>query len=242
MTQDRPQRTALVCGGTSGLGLGISSALSAQALRVLCTSSKPQQQGAAGGTAFPLDFREPQSIGALIDRLHAENLLPDIVVINGPGPAAGYSDQLRAADWEDGFRILWSGPLGLVNGLVPAMKTRGWGRIIWVTSVAAQTYMPEMAISTSLRSGLHGLMATLSAEYAPFGITVNAIAPGYHLTERLSKLGIGPAVLDTIPARRFGTAQEFGASAAFLASDAAGYTTGQVIVSDGGWSHGTAGR
>ena len=236
MTQDRPQRTALVCGGTSGLGLGISSALSAQALRVLCTSSKPQQQGAAGGTAFPLDFREPQSIGALIDRLHAENLLPDIVVINGPGPAAGYSDQLRAADWEDGFRILWSGPLGLVNGLVPAMKTRGWGRIIWVTSVAAQTYMPEMAISTSLRSGLHGLMATLSAEYAPFGITVNAIAPGYIDTEMVQAVpeNVLAAIIGQIPVGRLGKGEEIADMVAFLAGEHAGYVTGSTLSLNGG--------
>ncbi|MDD2179063.1 SDR family oxidoreductase [Acidovorax sp. D2M1] len=241
MTSDRLQRTALVCGGTRGLGLGIASAFSSEGLQVLCTSSSPPN-GADGKTVFKLDFRDPYSIDGLIEGLQAMKLLPDIVVVNGPGPSPGYSDQVSAADWEDGFRILWGGPIRLVSMLLPAMKSRGWGRILWVTSVAAKSYMPGMAISTSLRSGLHGLVTTFSAEYAPFGITVNAIAPGYHLTDRLSKLGVPSSTLDTIPARRFGTAEEFGASAAFLASDRASYITGQVLVSDGGWSHGTAGR
>ncbi len=230
-------KTVLVCGGTSGLGQGIADACRAGAHRVLVTSSRATVDDARGDL-FSLDFGDERSVAGCIEALAARGESPDVLVVNGPGPASGTSEQLSLQDWRDAFRMLWAGPLQLVAALLPAMKQRRWGRIVWVTSVAAQAHMPGMAISTSLRSGLHGLVRTLSAESAPAGISVNALAPGYHQTARLQALKVDASVLAAIPMGRLGTAAEFGAAAAFLASEEASYITGQVITIDGGWSHG----
>ncbi|GHD61294.1 SDR family oxidoreductase [Jeongeupia chitinilytica] len=231
-------RTALVCGGLSGLGQGVAEALRQSGHRVICTSSRPVAPGRHD--VVPLDLYRPDSVMACLSALAALDASPDIVVINGPGPAKGTTADLSAQDWTDGFQSLWATPLALLSALLPVMTERGWGRVIWVTSVAASRYMPGMAISTSLRAGLHGLVTTLSAEYAAAGLTVNALAPGYHRTERLTQLGLDATVLARIPAGRLGGSDEFGQSAAFLASDAAAYVTGQVLVCDGGWQHGSA--
>jgi len=230
-------RTVLVCGGTSGLGQGIADAYRAGRHRVLATSSRATVDDARR-SVFRLDFGDERSVAGCVEALAARGESPDVLVVNGPGPASGTSDQLSLEDWRDAFRMLWAGPLQLVASLLPAMKRRRWGRVVWVTSVAAQMHMPGMAISTSLRSGLHGLVRTLSAESAPEGITVNALAPGYHQTARLQALKVDAAVLAAIPMGRLGTPAEFGAAAVFLASQEASYITGQVLTIDGGWSHG----
>ncbi len=103
MTTEQAQKTALVCGGTSGLGAGITSALAARGLRVIPTSSR--MAGSAAGEASRLDFRNDESISNCIDELRAQDALPDVLVINGPGPASGYSHQMSTEDWEDAFRI-----------------------------------------------------------------------------------------------------------------------------------------
>lgn len=230
-------KTVLVCGGTSGLGQGIADAFVASGNHVLVTSSRAATEDAQRNV-FKLNFGEERSIDSCIETLIDQGKSPDVLVINGPGPASGISDQLSMEDWHEAFQMLWAGPLQLIRALLPHMKQRGWGRIIWITSVAAQTYMPGMAISTSLRSGLHGLVKTLSAESASMGITVNALAPGYHQTARLEALNVNASILPSIPAGRLGTPAEFGAVASFLASESASYITGQVLVIDGGWSHG----
>lgn len=231
-------KTVLVCGGTSGLGRGVADAFLASGNHVLLTSSRAAGMDARCNV-FELNFGDMQSIASCIETLDAHGRSPDVLVINGPGPASGTSDRLSMEDWHEAFQMLWAGPLQLVRALLPRMKQQRWGRIIWVTSVAAQTYMPGMAISTSLRSGLHGLVKTLSAESASMGVTVNALAPGYHQTARLEALNVNASVLPSIPAGRLGRPDEFGAAASFLASESASYITGQVLVVDGGWSHGS---
>jgi 3-oxoacyl-[acyl-carrier protein] reductase len=119
------------------------------------------------------------------------------------------------------------------------MRAKGWGRVLFVTSIAAKEPINRFALSNSLRAGIHGLVNTLSKEEAANGITFNALMPGYTLTERLAE-----AMLDldevgkAIPARRLGRPEEFAALAAFLASERASYVTGQAVACDGGalWS------
>ena len=104
-----------------------------------------------------------------------------------------------------------------------------------ITSIAASEPVPNLMLSNSLRAGLHGLINALSKEVAADQVTVNALMPGYTLTERLEELHLDEAKLAAqIPAQRLGRSLEFAAAAAFLASEQAGYITGQAIACDGG--------
>ncbi len=235
-------KTALVCGGTGGLGGGIAQALREQGVRVVATSSRADASAGVVDGVVHLDFTDRSSIAGCLQALERAGIRPDILVLNGPGPAKGRTAEVSEAAWSEAFQTLWGAPLALLRALLPPMAERGWGRVVWVTSVACMHYIPDMAMSTSLRAGLHGLVRTLSGEYAGSGVTVNAIAPGYHETDRMRQLGVSQSILDQIPAGRLGTTAEFGAGAAFLASDAGGYVTGQVLLCDGGWSHGRGGR
>lgn len=231
-------RTALVCGGTGGLGGGIAESLRAQGVSVVATSSRANPRAGVVDGVVHLDFTDRCSISGGLQALERAGIRPDILVLNGPGPAKGCTVEVPESAWTDAFETLWVAPLMLARALLPSMEERGWGRVVWVTSVACMHYIPGMALSTSLRAGLHGLVQTLSAEYAGSGVTVNAIAPGYHETDRMRQLGVPLSILSQIPVGRLGTTAEFGASAAFLASESAGYVTGQLLLCDGGWGHG----
>jgi 3-oxoacyl-[acyl-carrier protein] reductase len=115
------------------------------------------------------------------------------------------------------------------------MRQQRHGRIIVITSIAAKETVPNLMLSNALRAGLHGLVNALSKEVAGDQITVNALMPGYQLTERLIELRVDEAAASAaIPAGRIGTAEDFAAVATFLASEQANYLTGQAICVDGG--------
>ena len=122
------------------------------------------------------------------------------------------------------------------------MKTKGFGRILTITSVAVKQPADNLISSNAIRASLLGLVKSLSNEVAAYGITVNNIMPGYTITNRLQQLiEKNPKVNDvkeTIPMKRFGTPEEFAAAAAFLVSERAGYITGQSLAVDGGWIKG----
>jgi 3-oxoacyl-[acyl-carrier protein] reductase len=136
----------------------------------------------------------------------------------------------------------------LVAGVLPGMKERRWGRIINVTSIAVKQPVDGLILSNAVRAAVTGFARTLANEVAPFGITVNNHLPGYTLTERLDTLSAhhaearGVAVEEIhagwtsqIPMGRLGRPEEFGAVAAFLASERASYVTGQSVAVDGGY-------
>lgn len=139
---------------------------------------------------------------------------------------------------EAAFDNLFLSTVGLVRACLPGMRTRRWGRILVVTSVSGREPLANMILSNAIRPGLHGLLNALSREVASEGITVNAVIPGYTLTERLQTLGIDEdKVAQEIPARRMGTPEEFAAVVSFLASRQAAYVTGQAVACDGGLLH-----
>jgi 3-oxoacyl-[acyl-carrier protein] reductase len=134
-----------------------------------------------------------------------------------------------------------------MQALVPGMIARGWGRVVNVTSGAVKSPIPALGLSNTARAGLTGFVAGTSRQVAHAGVTINNLLPGIHATDRAVALDEGVAKAQgisiaeakaqreaTIPARRYGTAEEFGAMCAFLCSRHAGFIVGQNIVLDGG--------
>jgi 3-oxoacyl-[acyl-carrier protein] reductase len=118
---------------------------------------------------------------------------------------------------------------------VPAMQARRWGRVVAVTSISVRQPIANLMLSNTARAALTAFLKTLALEVAPDGVTVNSLQPGLHATERLTALhGNRDDVAASIPARRFGDPADFGAFAAFLCSEHAGFVTGAAIPVDGG--------
>ncbi len=233
-------KRALVTGASRGLGKAVAAALRAEGAAVaICARDAARVVAAAkeiGAFGFAADLSAAD--GAEMALRQASEKLGgiDILVINTGGPPAGTFDSVSDQAWRHAFEGLWMSSVQLIRGCLPGMRARRWGRIMIVTSVSAREPLPNLLISNALRPGLHGLINALSREIAADGITVNALMPGYTLTERIREIGVDQkAVAAQIPASRLGRPEEFAALAAFLASEQAGYICGQAIACDGGF-------
>jgi 3-oxoacyl-[acyl-carrier protein] reductase len=166
----------------------------------------------------------------------------DILVTNTGGPPTGKIEKLKQDDWDKAYNSLLTSVVGLVNGFLPGMKQKRWGRIISITSMAVKQPVNNLILSNSVRASVVGLMKTLSNELAPYNITVNNVMPGYTETERLKELIDNntsfASAKSEIPMGRFGKPEEFAAGVAFLASERASYITGVSLPVDGGWIKG----
>lgn len=229
-------------GGSRGLGRAVAEALLAEGARTaICarTAEKLAQAAAQiGAHGIVCDLSEPGAGEACVRE--AENRLGrlDVLIVNTGGPPPGLFAELSDSHWRAAFEGLWMSCVGAIRAALPGMRARRWGRVIVITSIAAREPVPQLMLSNSLRAGLHGLVNALSREVAPDQVTVNALMPGYTLTERLAALNLDIATVTAqIPAGRLGSVHEFAAVAAFLASEQAGYLTGQALACDGGLLH-----
>jgi len=232
-------RRALVMGGSRGLGRACAEAFISEGVTAaICARDKQRLDRAAqeiGAQAFPADLSKPGVAAQLVSDVIARLGGLDILVVNTGGPPARTFDKTSDQDWREAFEGLWMSSVAAIRTALPGMRERKWGRILLITSIAAREPVPNLMLSNALRAGLHGLVNTLSKECAAGGTTVNAMMPGYTLTERLVELGVKEAeTAARIPAGRMGRPAEFGALAAFLASQQAGYITGEAIACDGG--------
>ncbi len=233
-------KRALVTGASKGLGKAIAGALRAEgAVVAICSRSSERIEAAAkdiGAVGLTGDLSiaggAADVVRQAVDRLGGI----DILVANTGGPPAGGFDTVADAAWRNAFESLWMSTVDLIRGCLPGMRQKRWGRLIIVTSISAREPLPGLMISNAFRPGLHGLVNALSREAAGDGVTVNAIMPGYTLTERLREVGIDDQqIASQIPAGRMGRPEEFAALAAFLASERAAYICGQAIACDGGF-------
>jgi 3-oxoacyl-[acyl-carrier protein] reductase len=232
-------KRAVVFGSSSGIGRAIAEALMAEGAKVALSARAGErleraQRETGAAAAVAGDLTEAGAGAAVVRGAIAALGGIDIVVTNAGGPPKASFVELDAAAWELAFRSLWMSAVEAIGAALPAMRAQRWGRVLMVTSNTAREPFANLTLSNALRPGLHGLANSLSKEVAADGVTVNALMPGIIDTERLRDLGIASTVADTIPARRLGRPEEMGAMAAFLASERAGYITGQALACDGG--------
>jgi 3-oxoacyl-[acyl-carrier protein] reductase len=249
------ERTALIGGGATGIGFAIAERLAATH-RVVITGRRgePLEKAAAR-----LAERTGAAVGTLVSDIAAADAAatmdamtgrygpPDVLVLNAGGPPPGRILDVTDEAWRAGTELLLLGPLRLAHLALPGMASRGFGRLLFVTSTAVRQPQPDLAISVVLRAGVTAAAKLLSLEYAADGVTVNCVAPGATdtgrrrevLAARAARTGQPLAELDAqdtaqVPAGRPGTPDEIAAAVAFLVSADAGYVNGTVLTVDGG--------
>jgi len=247
-------RTAIVCAASKGLGRACAEALAAEGVGLVLNarSAGPLAQAAAeiaqthqvpvvpvAGDIASADVR-----AAIL----AAAPTPDILVNNAGGPAPGKLKSFTADDWTRALEGNLRAPAAMMAAVLDGMAARGFGRVVNITSGAVKAPIGVLGLSNGARSGLTGFVAGLARSgISGKGVTINALLPGAFDTDRLRSMmraSPDPAAAQkareqTIPARRLGTAEEFGAMCAFICSVHAGYLTGQNILLDGGAYPGT---
>ncbi|MEO0829810.1 MAG: SDR family oxidoreductase, partial [Pseudomonadota bacterium] len=171
----------------------------------------------------------------------------DILVTNAGGPPPGLWSDWDRDDFIAALDANMLTPITLMKAMLPGMMENGWGRVVNITSQSVRAPIPQLGLSNAARTGLTGYVAGTARQVAPSGVTINNLLPGIHATDRAIMLDTGVSKAQgisidqarsnreaSIPARRYGTAAEFGAACAFLCSQHAGFIVGQNILLDGG--------
>ncbi len=234
-------RTALVCGASSGLGLASAEALAEEGANVLLFARRSDElerharRLAAAALAGDVtdDAALEQAVATAVERFGSL----DVLLWNGGGPPPGGAREADDEALDAAYRLVLRPAITLVRLALPHLERSPAGRILAITSLAAQEPTRHLALSNTFRPGVTGWLKTLSREVGPLGITVNCIAPGRIATARLDQLYPGGPTeeqLDEIALGRWGEPREFGDVVCFLASARAGYVTGQTVVVDGG--------
>jgi 3-oxoacyl-[acyl-carrier protein] reductase len=246
-------KRAVVCAASKGLGRGCAEALAAEGVDLVINARGAE---ALDATAEAIRAAHGVSVTAVAGDIATEAgraaVLEaagdvDILVTNAGGPPPGiWSDWSR----DDFIRALDANmltPIALMQAVLPGMIDRHWGRVVNITSGAVRSPIPALGLSNTARTGLTGFVAGTSRQVAPDGVVINNLLPGIHDTDRATALDTGVSKSEgididaarrkrqaTIPARRYGTPEEFGAACAFLCSQYAGFIVGQNLLLDGG--------
>ncbi|SEG95822.1 3-oxoacyl-[acyl-carrier protein] reductase [Nonomuraea solani] len=246
------KRVAVVTGSSRGLGRAIARRLASDGLAVAVNgppgdtragqvADAIRGEGGIAG-AFIADVTDPRQVAGLVSAV-TDALGPiDVLVLNATGPQP--EAPLRDVTWEDHLAQLdffVKSPILLGRLVIPGMRARGSGRIVHIDSEVAHRPPPGRSAYATAKNAQIGLTLSWARELAPFGITVNTVAPGFIPVERHADVPpeIRNAYLASVPAGRMGTAEDIAHAVAFLASPGAGFITGQRIVVDGGRSLGT---
>ncbi len=246
-------KRALVCAASRGLGRGIAAALAAEGVDLVLNARGEEALEQTAGDLRKAHGVQVLTVAGDITREETRQAAlavagePDILITNAGGPPPGSWRDWSREDLEAAVAANMFTPLLLIQACLPAMIGRGWGRIVNVTSSSVRAPIPELGLSNMARTGLTGAVAGIARQVAKHGVTINSILPGRHATDRIEALDRARAEADGItqaevrrraqsrnPTERDGDAGDFGAVAAFLCSQQAGYIVGQNILVDGG--------
>jgi 3-oxoacyl-[acyl-carrier protein] reductase len=242
-------RVALITGASSGLGQACALALASEGARIAVAArrreeldrvcAQARERGAGDARAFVVDLTDARSIDVLVRDVRETFGTVDILIANSGGPKPGTFTQLAPEDWDGAYRSVLRSMLQLIDGVLPGMRERRWGRIVALTSTSVKQPIPTLALSNMFRTALVSGLKTLSGEVARDGVTINAIATGRIQTDRLLSLyGNDAAELERagkeVPIGRIARVDEFAPLVAFLCGEQARYITGQTISIDGG--------
>lgn len=236
-------KRAWVMAASTGIGRAIAEALVKEGARVAISARNADTlQSTADDIGAELavtaNFLKSGSAAQAAREIVAKWGGIDILVTNAGGPPKGAFLDITGEGWQTGFQGLFLSTVEALQVVLPTMKEKNWGRVIFVTSVAAKEPIAKLTVSNGIRAGILGMMKSLSHEWAVNGVTFNSILPGYTATERLKELGVSNEdIAKNVPAKRLAQPSEVGDLCAFLASDRAGYLNGQAIALDGGQMH-----
>ncbi len=254
-------KVALVAAASRGLGKAVAWGLAREGAKlVICARSKDVLEKTAddifletGVSVFPLavDLSESEQIDWLINETFDLFGKVDILITNAGGPPQGSFSEVDEADWMKSVQLTLMSAVRLTRAVIPGMKKQKWGRIIHMTSVTAKQPIDSLFLSNVLRPGIIGFTKSLSNELAGYNILVNAVCPGYFLTDRVKELikeqakkrrtGVSRVMEEIekqIPLSRMGMPEELANLIVFLASERSSYITGSVIQVDGGYVKG----
>ncbi|WP_131194574.1 SDR family oxidoreductase [Lichenihabitans psoromatis] len=249
-------KRVLVLGASKGLGQAIALAMVAEGATVMAAARSVERietwraalppDAAARVSVHEVDLAEMASVDRLVDAVLAAGGA-DVLINNGGGPAPGGVVGTPTDAWNKGFASMAASLFHLTDRLITPMIEKRWGRIVTIGSSGIEQPIPNLAISNAIRASVAGWSKSLANEVAEHGITVNMVLPGRVATERVESLDQNRASktnqsIDAvrqqsraeIPAKRYGTPEEFAAVVTFLAGTPASYVTGSMIRVDGG--------
>jgi 3-oxoacyl-[acyl-carrier protein] reductase len=239
---DLTGKTALVTGATGGIGGAIARAFHYQHATVAVSGTRREVLDQLAGElkhrvhVLPCNLADKDEVEALVPKAEEAMGKLDILVANAGITKDNLMVQLRDEDWDQVVAVNLTATFRLARAAVRGMMRRRFGRVIGIASVVGVTGNPGQSNYTATKAGMIGMIKSIAAEYAKRGVTANAIAPGFIATAMTDKLNDKQreAILARVPAGRLGAGADVAAAAVFLASDEAGYVTGQTLHVNGG--------
>jgi 3-oxoacyl-[acyl-carrier protein] reductase len=240
-------RVALVTGASKGIGQGIAAGLVAEGARVAIASRSLERITATaseiGARGYELDSADLDAIPGLIEQVEADLGPIDVYIANTGGPSSGRDTfGFTREQWQTAHRTLVLAPLAFIERLLPGMRSRGFGRVVAIGSMAVFEPIDDLQLSNSHRPGLVAAFKVLARQVAADGVTFNHVHPGPIATDRIlhnapSREAAEASARERLPIKRLGTVEELAAAAVFLCSVPAAYITGTSLLVDGGLTH-----
>jgi len=252
-------KIVLITGASKGIGKAIATNFSAEKSKVIICSRDISKlkivaediEKITGTTVYPIqaNLEKIEDIQNMVDEIVKKYGKIDVLVNNTGGPPPIKFEDTTINHWQKAVNQLLMSIINCCYQVIPLMKKQGWGRIINMTSIAAKQPIDNLILSNSIRAGIHGFTKTLSNELAEYGITVNAVCPGFTLTDRVIELAKSNSIKSgkkyneilkqwesQIPMGRLADPDEIANLVVFYASDKASYITGNISQVDGGYN------